>query len=156
CAAGSSDARRGAAERGRSFPRTGGESGSLDSGARGSGGDLVGGRRGTLRRPGGGADRGARAGPRRPDPRAPRCLAGRPRAPEPATPNLVRGDQLGGSMHLAHNFFLRPFGGWSRYRTPIEGLYLCGAATWPGAGVGAGSGYLLGKRLVRLSRVQRR
>jgi len=26
---------------------------------------------------------------------------------------------------------------------------MCGAATWPGAGVGAGSGYLLGKQLAR-------
>jgi len=66
---------------------------------------------------------------------------------EHANPNLVGGDQLGGSMHPAQNFFLRPFAGWSRYTTPIEGLYVCGAATWPGAGVGAGSGYLLGKKL---------
>jgi phytoene dehydrogenase-like protein len=68
---------------------------------------------------------------------------------ERANPNLVGGDQLGGSMHAAQNFFLRPFPGWSRYRTPIAGLYLCGAATWPGAGVGAGSGYLLAKELTR-------
>jgi phytoene dehydrogenase-like protein len=47
------------------------------------------------------------------------------------------------------NFFLRPFPGWSRYRTPIDGLYMCGASTWPGAGVGAGSGFLLGKELTR-------
>ena len=68
---------------------------------------------------------------------------------ERANPNLVGGDQLGGSMHPAQNFFLRPFAGWSRYTTPIDGLYLCGAGTWPGAGVGAGSGYLLGKELTR-------
>ena len=67
----------------------------------------------------------------------------------------VAGDQLGGSMHPAQNFFLRPFAGWSRYETPIDGLYLCGAATWPGAGVGAGSGYLLGKRLTRRRRLLR-
>jgi phytoene dehydrogenase-like protein len=68
---------------------------------------------------------------------------------EKANPNLVGGDQLGGSMHPAQNFFLRPFAGWSRYRTPIDRLYVCGAGTWPGAGVGAGSGYLLGKLLTR-------
>ncbi|HZQ64921.1 MAG TPA: NAD(P)/FAD-dependent oxidoreductase [Gaiellaceae bacterium] len=66
---------------------------------------------------------------------------------ERANPNLVGGDQLGGSHHPSQGFFLRPVPGWSRYRTPIEGLYVCGAGTWPGAGVGAGSGYLLGKRL---------
>lgn len=31
----------------------------------------------------------------------------------------------------------------------IDGLYRCGAATWHGAGVGAGSGYLLGNQLAR-------
>jgi phytoene dehydrogenase-like protein len=75
---------------------------------------------------------------------------------ESANPSLVGGDQLGGSMHPAQNFFLRPFAGWSRYATPIDGLYLCGAATWPGAGVGAGSGYLLGKELTRRRRLARR
>ena len=72
---------------------------------------------------------------------------------ERANPNLVGGDQLGGSMHPFQHFFLRPVPGWSRYRTPIDGLYMCGAATWPGAGVGAGSGYLLGKRLAAGKRV---
>lgn len=64
-------------------------------------------------------------------------------------PNLVGGDSLGGSHHLMQNFFLRPLPGWRRYRTPVRRLHICGAATWPGAGVGAGSGYLLGKRLTR-------
>lgn len=75
---------------------------------------------------------------------------------EEYNPNLVGGDSLGGSHHLMQNFFLRPLPGWRRYRTPIRGLYMCGAATWPGAGVGAGSGYLLGKRLTRRTRLLRR
>ena len=29
----------------------------------------------------------------------------------------------------------RPLTGWSNYRTPIGGLYLCGAGTHPGGGV---------------------
>lgn len=62
-------------------------------------------------------------------------------------PNLVGGDSLGGSHHLLQNFLFRPFPGWSRYRTPIARLFMCGASTWPGAGVGAGSGRLLGKML---------
>jgi phytoene dehydrogenase-like protein len=66
---------------------------------------------------------------------------------EAINPNLVGGDSLGGSHHLMQHFFLRPFPGMTRYRTPIERLYLCGAATWPGAGVGAGSGFLLGSML---------
>ena len=62
-------------------------------------------------------------------------------------PNLVGGDSLSGSHHLDQNFVFRPAFGWSRYRTPVKNLYLVGASTWPGAGVGAGSGFLLGKML---------
>jgi phytoene dehydrogenase-like protein len=62
-------------------------------------------------------------------------------------PNLVGGDSLGGSHHLDQNFFFRPAFGWSRYRTPIDRLYMAGASTWPGAGTGAGSGFMLAKML---------
>jgi phytoene dehydrogenase-like protein len=62
-------------------------------------------------------------------------------------PCLIGGDNLSGSHHLSQNFLFRPAPGWSRYKMPVPNLYLCGAATWPGAGVGAGSGYMLGKML---------
>ena len=62
-------------------------------------------------------------------------------------PNLVGGDSLGGSHHLDQNFLFRPAFGWSRYRMPIERLYMVGASTWPGAGTGAGSGFMLAKML---------
>jgi len=62
-------------------------------------------------------------------------------------PNLVDGDSLGGSHHLDQNFLFRPAFGWSRYRTPIDRLYMVGASTWPGAGTGAGSGFMLAKSL---------
>ena len=62
-------------------------------------------------------------------------------------PNLVDGDSLGGSHHLDQNFLFRPAFGWSRYRTPIGRLYMVGASTWPGAGTGAGSGFMLAKML---------
>ena len=32
-------------------------------------------------------------------------------------------------------FTFRPLIGWAQYRTPIKGLYLCGAGTHPGGGV---------------------
>jgi phytoene dehydrogenase-like protein len=70
-----------------------------------------------------------------------------PKDLERENPNLIGGDSLGGSHHLDQFFLFRPIAGWSRYRTPVKGLYLVGASTWPGAGVGAGSGFLLGKRL---------
>jgi phytoene dehydrogenase-like protein len=62
-------------------------------------------------------------------------------------PNLVGGDQLAGSHHLSQNFLFRP--GWGGWRTPVKDLYLIGASTWPGAGTGAGSGYMLAKLLAR-------
>ena len=66
---------------------------------------------------------------------------------ESENPNLIGGDNLGGSHHLSQNFLFRPAPGWSRYRMPLAGLYLVGASTWPGAGVGAGSGFMLAKML---------
>jgi phytoene dehydrogenase-like protein len=63
-------------------------------------------------------------------------------------PNLVGGDLTCGAIQPMQNYVLRPFPGWSHYRTPIERLYLCGAATWPGSGTSAGPGLLLGRMLV--------
>jgi phytoene dehydrogenase-like protein len=63
--------------------------------------------------------------------------------------NLIGGDNLSGSHHLDQNFLFRPVAGYSRYRTPVKNLYLCGASTWPGAGTGAGSGYMLAQMLAR-------
>ena len=62
-------------------------------------------------------------------------------------PNLVGGDQICGSHHLTQNFLFRPARGHADGSTPIRNLNLTGAAVWPGAGVGAGSGFLLAKRL---------
>ena len=62
-------------------------------------------------------------------------------------PNLVGGDQICGSHHLAQNFLFRPARGHADGSTPIKQLYLTGAAVWPGAGTGAGSGFLLAQRL---------
>jgi phytoene desaturase len=66
---------------------------------------------------------------------------------ERENPNLIGGDNLSGSHRLDQNFLFRPVPGWSSYKTPVEKLYLCGAATWPGAGTGAGSGFMLGRKL---------
>lgn len=64
-------------------------------------------------------------------------------------PNLVGGDQLCGSHHLAQQFLFRPAPGHADGSTPIRNLYLTGAAVWPGAGTGAGPGWLLARKLVR-------
>jgi phytoene dehydrogenase-like protein len=71
-----------------------------------------------------------------------------PKDLERENPNLIGGDSIAGSHHLDQYFLFRPIAGWSRYRTPVRGLYMVGASTWPGAGLGAGSGFILGKILV--------
>ena len=63
-------------------------------------------------------------------------------------PNLVGGDSLSGSHHLDQFFCFRPAFGHSRWRTGVKDLYMVGAPTWPGAGTGAGSGFMLAKDLV--------
>ncbi len=66
---------------------------------------------------------------------------------ESDNPNLVGGDQLCGSHHLHQHFLYRPARGHADGSTPIRNLHLTGAAVWPGAGTGAGSGYLLATSL---------
>lgn len=66
---------------------------------------------------------------------------------ERENPNLVGGDQICGSHHLSQNFLFRPARGFARWNTPVEGLHLIGAATWPGAGTGAGPGFMLAQQL---------
>lgn len=48
---------------------------------------------------------------------------------------LTGGNIMQGSMSLNQLGPLRPVAGWSDHRTPVKGLYLCGAATHPGGGV---------------------
>ncbi|WP_077624790.1 phytoene desaturase family protein [Sediminibacillus massiliensis] len=62
-------------------------------------------------------------------------------------PNLVGGDLMAGSMQMFQNFVFRPVAGYSRYHTPVKNLYMIGASTWPGGGLNAASGYLLGEKL---------
>ena len=68
---------------------------------------------------------------------------------ERENPNLIGGDNLSGSHHLDQNFIFRPVAGYSRYKTPVKSLYMVGASTWPGAGTGAGSGFMLAKMLTK-------
>jgi phytoene dehydrogenase-like protein len=48
---------------------------------------------------------------------------------------LTQGNIFQGELSLEQLFFLRPVPGWAYYRTPIDGLYMCGSATHPGGGI---------------------
>ncbi|KAK3435256.1 hypothetical protein EUGRSUZ_D02612 [Eucalyptus grandis] len=48
---------------------------------------------------------------------------------------LTGGNIFHGAMGLDSLFLMRPVKGWSNYRTPVQGLYLCGSGAHPGGGV---------------------
>jgi phytoene dehydrogenase-like protein len=54
-----------------------------------------------------------------------------------------------GEMALDQLFAFRPLIGWARYRTPIEGLYLCGSGTHPGGGVSGACGINAGREIIK-------
>jgi phytoene dehydrogenase-like protein len=68
---------------------------------------------------------------------------------EAANPNWVGGDIYGGSCALDQNLLWRPTPATPGHETPVDGLFHIGASTHPGPGLGAGSGYLVAKRLTR-------
>jgi phytoene dehydrogenase-like protein len=53
---------------------------------------------------------------------------------------LAEGNIFQGELSLQQMFFLRPAPAWAKYRTPLAGLYQCGAGTHPGGGVMGASG----------------
>ncbi|KAJ1141090.1 hypothetical protein NDU88_007426 [Pleurodeles waltl] len=53
---------------------------------------------------------------------------------------LTGGNIFHGSMSLDQLYFGRPAPGYSNYRSPVQGLYLCGSGTHPGGGVMGASG----------------
>ena len=63
--------------------------------------------------------------------------------------NLEHGDPYSGSLALDQNFLWRPFAHQPGHRTPIRGLFHIGASTWPGPGLGGGSGTLVARELLR-------
>jgi phytoene dehydrogenase-like protein len=67
---------------------------------------------------------------------------------------LTGGNIFQGAMTPNQLFSFRPVPGWAQYRTPIRGLYLCGAAAHPGGGVMGAPGLnaareILGRRWPR-------
>jgi len=62
---------------------------------------------------------------------------------------LVGGDIMHGQMSLDQLWAARPMLGHGDYRSPIEGLYMCGAGTHPGGGVSGMPGYNAAREIGR-------
>jgi phytoene dehydrogenase-like protein len=62
---------------------------------------------------------------------------------------LTGGNIFQGAMTRRQLFWRRPLPGYADYRTPVRGLYLCGAATHPGGGVMGACGYNAAREMLR-------
>jgi phytoene dehydrogenase-like protein len=69
--------------------------------------------------------------------------------------NLRHGDPYGGALALDQNFLWRPFSRSPGHTTTVAGLWHIGASTWPGPGLGAGSGTLVAHELLKPPAAQR-
>ncbi len=65
------------------------------------------------------------------------------------TLGITEGNIFHGDLSLEQMYLRRPVPGWARYRTPLAGLYLCGAGTHPGGGVTGAPGYNAAHQLLR-------
>ena len=63
--------------------------------------------------------------------------------------HITGGNIFHGEMSLDQMFVLRPLAGWARYRTPVEGLYLCGSGAHPGGGVMGAPGHNAAREMLR-------
>ena len=62
---------------------------------------------------------------------------------------LINGDIMHGHMSLDQMFSARPILGHGNYRSPIAGLYMCGAGTHPGGGVTGAPGYNAARAVIK-------
>lgn len=63
--------------------------------------------------------------------------------------NLTGGNIFQGAMTLNQLFCFRPALGYADYRTPIQGLYLCGSAAHPGGGVLGAAGWNAAREILK-------
>lgn len=61
---------------------------------------------------------------------------------------LIGGDIFHGALHLDQVYSMRPAPGWSNYRMPLKGLYLCGSGAHPGGGVSGIPGHNAARRIL--------
>lgn len=62
---------------------------------------------------------------------------------------LTKGNIFQGAMRPESILGRRPIDGWSSYRMPIRGLYLCGSATHPGGAVSGAPGHNAAAQAIR-------
>jgi phytoene dehydrogenase-like protein len=62
---------------------------------------------------------------------------------------ITGGNIFHGEMSLDQMFVMRPVAGWARYRTPLQGLYLCGSGAHPGGGVMGAPGYNCAREMLK-------
>ena len=62
---------------------------------------------------------------------------------------ITEGNIFHGDISLQQMFFMRPLPKWAQYRTPVDGLFLCGAGTHPGGGVTGAPGYNAAHAILR-------
>ena len=68
---------------------------------------------------------------------------------------LVGGDIFHGRLSLDQLYSARPVLGHADYRSPIPGLYMCGASTHPGGGVTGAPGLNAAREMIRDFRARR-
>jgi phytoene dehydrogenase-like protein len=68
---------------------------------------------------------------------------------------LVGGDIFHGKLSLDQLYSARPVLGHADYRSPIPGLYMCGASTHPGGGVTGAPGLNAAREMIRDFRARR-
>jgi phytoene dehydrogenase-like protein len=62
---------------------------------------------------------------------------------------LTEGNIFHGELSLEQLAFLRPLAGWSRYRTPVEDLWMCASGTHPGGGIMGAPGALCARAMLQ-------
>ncbi len=72
------------------------------------------------------------------------------------TYGLSGGHIYHGEPSLDQLFTMRPILGWAQYRTPIDGLFLCGSGTHPGGGITAASGQNAAREIARAMKENRK
>jgi phytoene dehydrogenase-like protein len=69
---------------------------------------------------------------------------------------LTEGNIFQGELSLEQLFWARPVPGWSRYRTPVRNLWLCGSSVHPGGGIMGAPGRIAALEVLKSLRRGRR